>query len=123
MIKLTFCVRRQPHLTREQFQDYWLNTHGKLVREHAAVLNIRRYVQSHTSANPINEGLRKGRGGPEPYDGIAELWFDSVEAFTAPMGTAEGKAAARAVREDEARFIDAASSPVWFSEEHPVIDG
>ena len=31
MIKLTFCLIRLPHLTREAFQDYWLNTHGPLV--------------------------------------------------------------------------------------------
>lgn len=121
MIKMTYCLRRQPHLTREAFQDYWLNTHGPLVRGHAAVLNIRRYVQVHTSAEPINDALQKGRGSPEPFDGIAELWFDSVAAMTAPGDTPEGKAALRAVREDEATFIDSARSPVWIGAEHTLV--
>ena len=76
-----------------------------------------------TAADPINDAIRKSRGGPEPYDGTAELWFDSVEAMTAPGATPEGKAAMKALREDEARFIDGAGSPVWVGEEHPVLEG
>ena len=31
MIKLTFCLRRLPHLTREEFQTYWREQHAPLV--------------------------------------------------------------------------------------------
>ena len=27
MLKLTFCLRRLPGMTREAFQDYWATTH------------------------------------------------------------------------------------------------
>ena len=33
MIKLVFCLRRLPHLSREAFQRYWLDSHGPLVRK------------------------------------------------------------------------------------------
>ena len=36
MIKLTFCLRRLPHLSREQFQTYWREQHAPLVAKHAA---------------------------------------------------------------------------------------
>jgi uncharacterized protein (TIGR02118 family) len=121
MIKLTYCVRRLPHLTREQFLDYWLNRHGPLVKSHAQVLNIRRYVQVHATGHPANEAMRASRSAPEPFDGIAELWFDSVATMTAPSATPEGRSALRALREDEARFIDQARSPLWFGEEHTVV--
>ncbi len=48
MIKLVYCLRRLPNLSREEFQRYWLETHGALVRERAQALRIRRYVQVHT---------------------------------------------------------------------------
>ena len=38
MIKLTFCLRRLPHLSREEFQAYWRETHAPLVAERAEVL-------------------------------------------------------------------------------------
>ena len=38
MIKLVFCLRRLPHLSREEFHRYWLDTHGPLVRERAPAL-------------------------------------------------------------------------------------
>jgi hypothetical protein len=88
----------------------------------ARALNMRRYVQLHTAAHPVNDALQKSRGAPEPYDGIAEVWFDSVEAMTAPGATPEGKAALRALREDETRFIDGARSPLWVGAEHVLVD-
>jgi hypothetical protein len=29
MIKLVFCLRRLPHLSREEFQRYWLESHAR----------------------------------------------------------------------------------------------
>ena len=121
MVKLVFCVKRLPHLSREDYQKYWRDRHGPLVREAAPALAIRRYVQTHTAATPLNERLRTGRGAPEEYDGVAELWFDSVDALVAAGGTPEGRAAGKRLLEDERRFIDLARSPLWLAEEHEVI--
>lgn len=121
MIKLVFCVKRLPSLSREEFQRYWREQHAPLVREAAAALGVRRYVQVHTLTSPVNDGLRRGRGSPEEYDGVAELWFDSLESLAAAGATPEGRAAGRRLLEDERRFIDLARSPVWAAEEHPVV--
>ena len=121
MIKLVYCLRRKPHLSSQQFRDYWLNVHGPIVRGYAPLLNIRRYVQHHPAYEAINEAMRKSRGAPEPYDGLAEIWFDSLEAMQAPAGSPEARAAMRAVREDEAKFIDQARSPAWLGEEHEML--
>lgn len=121
MVKLVFCLHRLPHLSRAEFQRYWRETHGPLVRRHAAALAIRRYVQLHTVDDPTNDGLRESRGGPEAYDGIAELWWESRETLAAATASPAGQAAARELLEDERRFIDLPRSPLWIAEEHPVI--
>jgi len=123
MVKLTFCLRRLPHLSREQFQKYWLETHGPLVRERASAIGAKRYVQLHTGHDEMNEALRAGRGGPEPYDGIAELWFESIEAIRAGVTTEAGRRAATELLEDEGRFIDLTGSPLWLSDEHEIVGG
>jgi uncharacterized protein (TIGR02118 family) len=121
VIKLVFALRRKPELSREEFQRYWLETHGPLVRSHAETLGIRRYVQVHTMPEEVNAGLRESRGAPDSYDGVAELWYDSLEAIAAVVGTEEGRAALAALLDDERRFIDHANSPIWFAEEHEVV--
>ena len=122
MIKLVFCAHRLSHLSRAEFQRYWRDTHGPLVRRHAAVLRIRRYVQVHTLDAPVvSAPLREIRGAPEEYDGVAELWWDSLEDLAAVGATAEGRAAAEELLADERHFIDHARSPLWVAEEHPVI--
>ena len=121
MVTLFFCARRLPHLSREEFQRYWRDKHGPLVRSHAATLAIRRYVQHHTALDPANDGLRASRGGPEAFDGIAELQWESQEALAAALDSAAGRAASLALLEDERRFIDLASSPVFFEAEPNVV--
>jgi len=121
MVKLTFCLRRLPHLSREQFQKYWLETHGPLVRERASSIGVLRYVQLHTGYDELNAGLRASRGGPDAYDGVAELWFDSADAIGAKLSTEAGRRAAAELLEDERRFIDLANSPLWIADEHPIV--
>ena len=122
MIKLTFCLTRLPHLSREAFQAYWFNTHGPLVASVAETLRIRRYVQAHTLTTPLDAALRESRGGSvEPFDGVAELWWESIEDLAEAMATPAGAQAARALLEDEGRFIDLDASPIWIADEHVVV--
>lgn len=121
MIKLTYCLRRLPSLSREEFQRYWFDKHGPLVRKHGEALGIRRYTQVHTIDDPVNDGFRDSRGGPEPYDGVAELWWDSVEDLQDAMESPAGQAAALELLEDEKTFIDLPNSPLWVARERPVI--
>jgi uncharacterized protein (TIGR02118 family) len=120
MLHLVFCLRRLPHLTREEFQRYWRGTHAPLVRANAAHLGIRRYVQAHTVEHPVAQAAAAGRGAPEAYDGVAELWFDDADLL-ARMQTAEGMAAGRTLIDDERRFIDLSRSPIFFAEDNEVI--
>lgn len=123
MIKLTFCLHRLPSLSREDFQRYWHERHAPLVARHAETLRIRRYVQTHSlvEGDPVNAGLRASRGGPADYDGVAELWWDSLEDLAAATASDDGGAAAIELLEDERTFIDLARSPLWLGEERVVI--
>jgi uncharacterized protein (TIGR02118 family) len=121
MLKLVFCLRRLPALSRAEFQRYWRERHGPLVRLHAGALRIRRYLQLHTLDDGLQDALRASRGGPEAFDGIAELWWDSREDLEAVLRDPEGQRAAAELLEDERRFIDLARSPLWVGEEHPIV--
>ncbi len=57
--------------------------HAPLVAKHAEVLRIRRYVQCHALTTPFNDAIRASRGAPEMYDGVAELWWDSLDDLLA----------------------------------------
>lgn len=123
MIRLTFMLRRRDGLSLDDFQQYWREQHGPLVASHATHLGIRRYVQVHALADPLDEAIQEARGGMEPgHDGVAELWFDSLGAIEAALATEAGAAAAAALLEDEARFIDLARSPLWLNVEYPQVN-
>jgi uncharacterized protein (TIGR02118 family) len=122
MLKLTFCLRRLPALTREEFQRYWRETHAPLVRRHAPALGIERHVQVHAAHDDLGAALRAGRGAPEAYDGVAELWWRDRAAFEVALATPAARHAGAELLADERRFIDLARSPLWLGEENPVIE-
>ena len=123
MIKLVFTLRRREDMTREEFQRYWREQHAPLVKRHAEALRIRRYVQVHARDTDLDEAIAGPRGSePGVYDGVAELWWDSLEELVAAFSSDAGQAAGQELLEDEQRFIDLPRSPLWLGEENVVIE-
>ena len=122
MIKLVYCVTRREDLPPDQFRKYWREQHGPLVRSFAEALRARRYVQSHTLDTPLNDQLTQSRGGGEAYDGITEVWWDSMEDLQAGMQSPGGVKAGQALLEDEGKFLDLSRSRLFLTEEHVIFD-
>jgi uncharacterized protein (TIGR02118 family) len=123
MIKLVFTLRRREGMSREEFQRYWREQHAPLVERNAETLRIKRYVQTHALETDFDEAVSASRGSEASfYDGVAELWWDSLEDVAAAYSSEAGQAAGAELLEDEQRFIDLPKSPLWFGEENAVID-
>lgn len=120
-MKVIYCLRRLASLSHEEFLRYWFEVHGPLVRSHQRELRIARYVQVHTEYGPFQEKLSAFRGSAEPYDGVAEIWYDSREALETLGQDPAGRAASRLLYEDEQRFVDSARSPIWIGQERGII--
>ncbi|HKV56483.1 MAG TPA: EthD domain-containing protein [Candidatus Binataceae bacterium] len=122
MVKLVYILRRRDDITPEKFHDYWLNNHGPLVRSFVKAIRARKYIQSHTIAPELGAEIAATRGMGAGYDGITEVWWDSLEDLSAGFSTPEGREAGRALLEDEAKFIDFARSYIFLTEEHTIFD-
>ena len=121
MLKLAFCLRRLPTLNLSEFQSYWLTQHGPLVRRLQPALGMVRYVQLHRLDNDLADGMRKVRQAPEPFDGVAELWWQSEESYRMAGRSPEARKAGRLLLEDEAKFIDLPNSPLWLGREEVIV--
>ena len=109
MVKLVAFFKRKRGLSVEAFQEHWRTRHAELVVKQDG---LRRYVQNHT----LPSGYE--RGEPD-YDGVAEAWFDDTEA----MRRLADAPSYRAVREDEAAFIDSSSMGTVLTREVVIADG
>lgn len=123
MLKLVMCVKRLPELTREAFDDHWRDRHAPLVLKHAAVLGIRKYIQTMPLPNrAAQDALQKGRGSdPVDFDGCAELWWDDLDAHLAAKQAEQGRQALKELVEDERRFLDLSRSQLWYGEERVIL--
>lgn len=120
MIKFVMCITRHPDMTREQFQDYWLNKHGPFFMENASAMRAKKYVQSHTLETPLNAGLRESRGMRAEYDGVAEVWFESEADLVEGMSSPEGQQLGAALLTDEQNFIDHTKSSAFIVKEQEL---
>lgn len=120
MVKLVYVIRRKSNLSVEEFERYWLQTHGPKVRSVARELRALRYVQSHPRMPDTNEAFVESRGLGKPYDGITELWWEKPEDLEQALASSEGDAAARMLIGDESEFIDFAESCMFMTEEFTI---
>jgi uncharacterized protein (TIGR02118 family) len=108
MIKVVYCISKKAGLTDQEFFRYWANAHGPIG---ARIPRLRKLVQSHRLTVPNDKHQ------PD-YDGMAELWFDDMEALLAARASPEWKASTA----DEANFIDHHKVAYFVSEEHVISD-
>lgn len=120
MLKMVVEVYRKPGMSLEEFEDYWLNTHGPLVRKYGRAMGMKRYVQSHNVPSEAIAEFRRSRGWAEPCEALAEVWWESEEAMLAAMSSPEGQEASKILAEDEAKFCDMTRLTAFLSKEHEI---
>jgi len=107
MIKIFYLIPKRPDISDEQFHSHWRDIHAPLALRIPA---LRRYVQSHRIEHP-------GFGLSSPYEGLAEVWFDSLDAAHQMRDSREYIEGAFA---DEPNFIDT-SRLTWIATQEKVI--
>ncbi|KAK7694261.1 hypothetical protein QCA50_001441 [Cerrena zonata] len=112
-IRVTCLIRRQPHLTREEFSERWGKNHAAIFTSLKAVKeNLVKYNQFHVLDGPSKE--LEAIGLPlAPYDGAAEFEVEKLSDLLALFGDEEYLQ--KAVP-DEPNFLDRTSVQVLVGE-------
>ena len=105
MYRVQIWLRKNEDSTTEEFADHWLNVHAPIARD--GYQHLRGYV--------VNVVTGAGRDNEVPFDGIAELTWDSREDFVADMKSE----AAAAGAEDLKTFTSAIG--MLFVDQHMVV--
>jgi uncharacterized protein (TIGR02118 family) len=108
MIKTITIAHRKQGMTHEEYNKYWLETHGPLAAR--LIPGIKRYVQNHYVPVP---------GVEYEGDGIVEMWYDDVETWQKSMKAIR---ASKELMADGANFIGPGKNYLWVVEEHVILD-
>lgn len=108
-VKGLFLVKRKPGLSVAEFQAYWREKHAPLVPRTPHLL---RYVQCHVLPETYESTT------PPAYDGVAELWWPSVETFKESWASPELQVEQLT---DAKQFVDGHTSAAFLAEENRVI--
>ncbi|MFH9133407.1 EthD domain-containing protein [Streptomyces sp. NPDC017524] len=112
MIKLSIFLTRRSDLSHDEFVDYWTQKHTPLLSTlPGGEVPVRRYVQLLPTDDEI-PGISTAL-----YDGVAEVWVDTVEDatrwFTSDTYTTT-------IAADEENFLDRARTRFLYATESPV---
>jgi uncharacterized protein (TIGR02118 family) len=105
VIKVVVLLRRPARFTRERFHRWWLDEHVPLVTILPGLRKYRVCLITGSTSHP----------GQEPWDGIAELYFDDRAALDAAWSSAVGRQALAHSRESHSDRL------VLVTEEHEII--
>jgi len=75
MYRVLIWLRKNEGESTEEFLDHWLNVHAPIARD--GYQHLKGYV--------VNLVTGAGRDNEVPFDGVAELTWDSREDFVADM--------------------------------------
>jgi len=106
MVKLMYVITPKTGRTRDDFQRDWLEVHAPLVQQ---IPHLKRYV--------INVFQLRSDETSAAIGGVAEQWFESLEAMKATFSTAE----ARHARADIANFAEVTRNISALVDEHIVV--
>ncbi|MEV0195097.1 EthD domain-containing protein [Nonomuraea sp. NPDC050691] len=98
MIKVVWLLKRAPHLTLEEFRQWWIEEHAPLVAGKQQP-QLRKYRISVRDSDV--DTLAGAPSADCDWDGFAEQWFDSEEAFNQVYG----RHSAHETRDDTDRHV------------------
>jgi len=114
MVKVAVMLKRKPGMSTAEFHRYWKDVHGPLV---LGVPEFMRHFSKYVQCHAIAEAFSDTPGAASQYDGIAEVWADSIDAVKRAF--AEPRYLER-IRPDEHTFLDLANCVFMVTEEVPM---
>jgi hypothetical protein len=121
-VKLIHFLKRDPRLTRAEFNARWRGSHAPaLLAATVGPARLRRYVQNR--ALEFERSFFRGsifeHGEVNGYDGVEEFWFDTVDDLSKLR---HDPAILGAVRDSEAGLVDAGCSFSMVTTERVIYD-
>lgn len=114
MVKVSVLVKRKPGMSPAEFHRYWKDVHGSLV---LSVPEFMRHFHKYVQCHQIAETFTDTPGAVSPYDGIAEVWADSLDEVTRAF---DEPRYLEVIRPDEHKFLDLANCVFMVTEEVPM---
>lgn len=112
-LKVSCLLTRREGMTHAEFHRYWTEKHTPmLAKPQPGAPKVRRYVQLHPIAEDVPE-LRTAT-----YDGVAEIWFESLDDAAAMFTSEHYKTVVAA---DEENFLDRSKTVFLYSREKTIL--
>ena len=113
LLKVSCFLTRRGDLSHTEFHRYWTEVHTPmLAKPTPGAPKVHRYIQLHTIARDV-PALQTAK-----YDGVAEIWFDSLEDAAA-MFTSDHYNTV--VAKDEENFLDRSKTVFLYAHEKIII--
>ena len=105
MIKLVQCIHGRPGMPAQEFRKAW-QRYGQVLDENRTALGIREIELTTTLAVQANVQIIVNRATAEPFQAMAEIWWENASVLEKALDTPEGRAAAARINTVQEEFMD-----------------
>ena len=114
MFKISFYIKKKHNVSIEDFREYWLGEHARLVKAYASRLGVRQYLKCEVlPEHPLTkQATATYETGPLRYDFIDHWIFNDIEDLRRGAQLADVQAMMTNAYESEDLWVDIGASNV-----------
>ena len=114
MIKLVQCIHSKPGLAPVEFRAAW-RRYGELLTSSRATLGAVEVELTTMLAVDANVELILSRDTAEPFEAMAEIWWENAAALEDALASPEGAALVERLQELRETFMDLSRCVFFFA--------
>ncbi len=117
MIRFINCIRKQSHISSEQFREYWNDPKFDAIIDRVVeYTGATGHAKNLTLMVEANVLLRERRAFAEPFDGVLEYWWDDAARLNAVLNSPQCDVLMQAMLDFQRQFVDLEKSCAFFTE-------
>jgi hypothetical protein len=117
MIRFINCIRKQSHISSEQFREYWNDPKfDAIIDRVVGYTGATGHAKNLTLMISANVLMRERRAFGEPFDGVLEYWWDDAARLNAVLNSPQCDVLMKSMLEYQKLFVDLEKSCAFFTE-------
>ncbi len=117
MIRFINCIRKQSHISSEQFREYWNDPKFDAIIDRVVeYTGATGHAKNLTLMVEANVFLRERCAFGEPFDGVLEYWWEDAGQLNAVLNSPQCDVLMQSMLDFQRQFVDLEKSCAFFTE-------
>lgn len=117
MIRFINCIRKQSHISSEQFREYWNDPKFDAIIDRVVeYTGATGRAKNMTLMVAANDLIQERRAYGQPFDGVLEYWWNDASQLHSVLNSEQCDVLMQSMLDFQRQFVDLEKSCAFFTE-------